>query len=54
MGFYKDGRYVHEPTDVGGGLCDEETYENQEREKQKKLDKNNAGEISSPINEGDE
>ena len=50
MGFYKDGKYVYEPTDVGNGLCDQETYDKQRREEQKKLDENNAGELNTPIN----
>ena len=37
MGFYKDGKYVYEQTDVGNGICSDETYQNQEREKQKNL-----------------
>ena len=49
MGFYRDGKYVYEPTDVGAGICSEEMYQEQEREKQKKLDENNAGEIGSEI-----
>ena len=49
MGYYKDGRWVFEPSDENGGMCSREDIVKQEREKQKKLDENNAGEISSPI-----
>lgn len=49
MGFYRDGKYVYEPMDVGGGVCSDEAHQQQEREKQKKLDHNNAGETGSPI-----
>ena len=49
MGFYKDGEYVYEPMDVGNGVCDKDIYDKQERQKQKKLDDNNAGEIGSLI-----
>ena len=50
MGFYNsDGKYVYEPMDAGNGICSQETYDKQEREKQKKLDQNNAGEIGSGI-----
>jgi len=43
MGFYKDGKYVYEPMDAGNGVCDQETYNNQQRKKQEKIDQDNAG-----------
>lgn len=51
MGFYRDGKYIYEPMDVGNGLCDKENYIEQVRKKQKKLDDNNAGELGSSINQ---
>ena len=36
MGYYKDGKYVYTFLDVGGGVCDEDTYLKQEQAKAKK------------------
>jgi len=43
MGFYRDGKYIYEPMDVGNGVCDQEDFDEHIRERQKKIDENKAG-----------
>jgi hypothetical protein len=50
MGHYNGkGQYVYSSLNVGNGGCSPEHYYRQRQTEQKKLDANNAGEVSSPV-----